>query len=567
MRLIYIFVYISFLVSAKKHKKRGSIGSSEYEEYDQAQKIHSSSEEPAPPSAHASFFELRGELRRSFALQAALDNHGRNMICSPISVMMPLGKLVLGAKRNTEKELLLALGLTKRKQVSTAFRLLITNMEYLPGVTLDVASRIYITAKHDISRKFMKRTKEIFKSSCKKIDQSNPSRTVRSINKWVAEKTKNKITQLVSDSDITQATSIILVNAIYFAGTWTNPFLRTFTGDFHSPTGVRQIPKMSRQGTYNYYKSDTLNAQVIEIPYKGEHCSMVVILPFSKDGLPVLLRALKIAPEMLNEALDRMRSSDVILTMPKFKIESEFDLLDLYEKVAEKTKNKITQLVSDSDITQATSIILVNAIYFAGTWTNPFLRTFTGDFHSPTGVRQIPKMSRQGTYNYYKSDTLNAQVIEIPYKGEHCSMVVILPFSKDGLPVLLRALKIAPEMLNEALDRMRSSDVILTMPKFKIESEFDLLDLYEKIGLRSMASADTSDLTGIIEDETVFVSKAIHKAVIEVNERGTEAAAATGIQAELLSAMLNVPIFDASHPFIFYISFVQEQLFAGTFSG
>ncbi|XP_063890372.1 antichymotrypsin-2 [Helicoverpa armigera] len=419
-QLAMLFVYISFLVSAKKHKQRGSIGSSEYREYDEAKKhLSTSEEEPPPPLGHDSFFEMRGSLRREFALQAALDNHGRNMICSPISAMMPLGKLVLGAKKTTEKELLSALGLTERKQISTAFRLLITNMEYLPGVTLDVASRIYVSSKADINKKFMKRTKKIFKSSCRKIDRSNPSRTARDINKWVAEK----------------------------------------------------------------------------------------------------------------------------------------------------TKNKITELLSDNDITEDTSMVLVNAVYFAGAWSNPFDNTFTGDFHTPTGVRRMPKMSREGSYNYYKSDTLNAQVIEIPYKGDYCSMVIVLPYSNDGLPVLLRALKLAPELLNEALDRMKSTEVLLTMPKFKIESEFDLRDLYRKIGLRSMTDRSKSDLTGIVDDETIYVSKAIHKAVIEVNERGTEAAAATEVEVVFTSAILNLPIFDANRPFLFYITFVQEQLFAGVFSG
>ncbi|KAH9629185.1 hypothetical protein HF086_009575 [Spodoptera exigua] len=189
--------------------------------------------------------------------EAAFVDHGRNMICSPVSALMPLGKLALGAEGRSERELLHALGLSNTEQIKSTFSQLITNMEYLPGVTLDVASRIYVGSDNRINKRFLKDTKEIFKSSCQKIDTSKPSKAASLINNWI-----------------------------------------------------------------------------VEIPYEGEQSAMIIVLPYSTNGLPGLLRALKLAPELLNEALEKMKKTDLILTMPKFKIESQLDISTLYKKVS-----------------------------------------------------------------------------------------------------------------------------------------------------------------------------------------------------------------------------------------
>ncbi|KAF9422863.1 hypothetical protein HW555_001647, partial [Spodoptera exigua] len=115
-----------------------------------------------------------------------------------------------------------------------------------------------------------------------------------------------------------------------------------------------------------------------------------------------------------------------------------------------------------------------------GTWREQFKSTFMDDFYSPSGTRHIQMMSRQGTYKHYQCDDLNAQIVEIPYEGEQSAMIIVLPYSTNGLPGLLRALKLAPELLNEALEKMKKTDLILTMPKFKIESQLDISTLYKK---------------------------------------------------------------------------------------
>ncbi|XP_035458993.2 antichymotrypsin-2 isoform X2 [Spodoptera frugiperda] len=354
MRLYFILIYLGVIVSAKKHKHR----SSDKDSTTEATRTRSweSAEHDAETITFVdTYLDLRGTMRKEFALEAAFVDHARNMICSPMSALMPLGKLALGAEGRSERELLKALGLESSKQLETSFAHLITNMQYLPGVTLDVASRVYVASDKSLNRKFEKHTKQIFKSSCQRIDTSEPSDTASMINNWVREKTRGKIKRLIEPSDISKHTSLILVNAIYFYGTWHERFTKTYTDDFHSASGTRRIPMMSREGTYNYYQCDTLNAQIVEIPYEGGQSSMIVVLPYNKNGLPVLLRALKLAPELLNQALEKMKKADLILCMPKFKIETDFDLGDLYKKVGVRSifdpkKSKLTGIIDDETV-------------------------------------------------------------------------------------------------------------------------------------------------------------------------------------------------------------------------
>ncbi|KAJ8732538.1 hypothetical protein PYW07_015137 [Mythimna separata] len=414
MKVFFIFIYLCFIVSAKRHKY-----SFEYASTSDSASDSSEDKEVLPFTD--GYFDTRGGIRKYFALEAALVDHGRNVICSPIAALMPLGKLLIGAKSKgkAEQELLDALGLKRSIQLKNAFALLVTNMLYLQGVTLDVASRIFVSTESKVNETFDRIATKLFKTSVRKIDVFNPRETAQQINDWVADKTRNKITKLISSSDISKDVSLIAVNAIYFAGKW-------------------------------------------------------------KD---------------------------------------EFD------------------------------------------------KSYTGDFHSPTGTRRIPMMSHSGKYKYWKCDVINAEVIEIPYKGSQSSMVIVLPFSNTGLTALLRTLKLSSNLLNDALEKMKYSNVLLSMPKFKIESELDLRYLYQKIGLHSIFNPVKSGLTEIIEDEEVFVSKAIHKAVIEVNEKGTKAAAVSGLVLQLASASLNQPIFRADRPFLFYVNIYREQLFSGVFSG
>ncbi|XP_076242555.1 antichymotrypsin-2 isoform X2 [Calliopsis andreniformis] len=219
--------------------------------------------------------------------------------------------------------------------------------------------------------------------------------------------------------------------------------------------------------------------------------------------------------------------------------------------VQQNTNNRINELVSPGDLNAMTALVLVNAVYFKGQWKNKFNPTFTKDmpFHvNENTVKNVPTMYRQGSYKYGELPNLNAKFIEIPYKGNELSMVIILPNEINGLAAVeqkLQSVSLA-DILNQGYER----DVQLFLPKFKIEKKIELNGILGKMGLTSMFSS-RANFSGIADDDLV-VSKVVQKAFIEVNEEGSEAAAATGIV--LMKLSLEFPVeFEVTRPFVYNI--------------
>ncbi|XP_076242557.1 antichymotrypsin-2 isoform X3 [Calliopsis andreniformis] len=219
--------------------------------------------------------------------------------------------------------------------------------------------------------------------------------------------------------------------------------------------------------------------------------------------------------------------------------------------VQQNTNNRINELVSPGDLNAMTALVLVNAVYFKGQWKNKFNPTFTKDmpFHvNENTVKNVPTMYRQGSYKYGELPNLNAKFIEIPYKGNELSMVIILPNEINGLAAVeqkLQSVSLA-DILNQGYER----DVQLFLPKFKIEKKIELNGILGKMGLTSMFSS-RANFSGIADDDLV-VSKVVQKAFIEVNEEGSEAAAATGVIFYETSLHFELPtIMMIDRPFLF----------------
>ena len=222
--------------------------------------------------------------------------------------------------------------------------------------------------------------------------------------------------------------------------------------------------------------------------------------------------------------------------------------------VSEKTHNRIEELVSRDLINEDTRLILTNAIYFKGLWEREFDEEETTDeeWHGPKGKRKTPMMHQRGGYLYYEDDAF--QALDQPYKGEQLSMLVVLPRKRDGLTAL--EAKWATDGLYEevtgGLDYEET--VVLSLPRFKMEAEFALAPVLCELGAK-LAFSDDADFTGIGE-ERLKISEVIHKAFVEVNEEGTEAAAATAVAMVKCVAITEpvVPkVFQADHPFLFFI--------------
>ncbi|MCP4638826.1 MAG: serpin family protein [bacterium] len=220
--------------------------------------------------------------------------------------------------------------------------------------------------------------------------------------------------------------------------------------------------------------------------------------------------------------------------------------------VEAQTKKKIRDLIQPGLLTSATRLVLTNAIYFKGTWAEEFKKTRTKDkpFHlTATDAVNVPTMHQTGIFQYAETDS--ARILEMPYKGHELSMVILLPKTLEGLPELERTL--SAENLASWLRNKETADVEVSLPRFQTTCEFRLSDVLQAMGMR-LAFSTSADFSKTTQQEEFFIDEVVHKAYVDVYEKGTEAAAATGvIEAEALAAPTGPKVFRADHPFVFLI--------------
>jgi serpin B len=226
--------------------------------------------------------------------------------------------------------------------------------------------------------------------------------------------------------------------------------------------------------------------------------------------------------------------------------------------VADQTKQKILNIVPPGAVTPLTRLILTNAIYFKAAWANQFTKSQTQseDFHlSATQTVKADLMHQTQGGKYFRGPAF--QALEIPYnsRGE-LSMIVLLPDTPDGLPALERSLTAAT--LDSSIKSLApQQSIVLTFPRFKITQEFELSSTLDSLGMKDAFHADKADFSGMTGDKDLSISAAIHKAYIDVDEDGTEAAAATAVTLFTHIMRQGPPptpvVFRADHPFLFLI--------------
>lgn len=226
--------------------------------------------------------------------------------------------------------------------------------------------------------------------------------------------------------------------------------------------------------------------------------------------------------------------------------------------VAKQTNNKIKDLIGRGVLGSMTRLVLTNAIYFKGNWATQFKedRTRPEPFTLLDGKTvQAPMMNQKETFGYTEvganDDSPLLQILELPYVDEALSMVILLPKATDGIQRMESELTV--ENLSAWLDGLRKQEVKVTIPKFKMTSKFSLQQVLAKMGMTD-AFSDAADFSGMTGRRDLFISAVIHQAYVDVNEEGTEAAAATGVVMKLTSIGPDrTPVFRADHPFIFTI--------------
>jgi serpin B len=222
--------------------------------------------------------------------------------------------------------------------------------------------------------------------------------------------------------------------------------------------------------------------------------------------------------------------------------------------VEQQTKEKIKNLLPEGSVTVDTRLVLTNAIYFKGKWELEFDKKQTKDgafAHANGKDTKVPLMHKSAGFQY--AETENWQAVELPYIGKETAMFVLLPKKRGALKDLQK--DVTAKLMDDLMAKLAyAREVNLTLPKFKIETDYNLAPVMQKLGMVDAFDAGKADLSGLhTGTEKLSVTAAVHKAFVDVNEEGTEAAAATGIVVGTTSVPPPPKVFKADHPFVFAI--------------
>lgn len=218
--------------------------------------------------------------------------------------------------------------------------------------------------------------------------------------------------------------------------------------------------------------------------------------------------------------------------------------------VAKKTSGLVKEIIP-APLAEDTELILVNTLYFKAKWLKQFKPGDTVDqvFHAPTGDVNTPFMSYNGAFRHSECDGYSA--LYLAYKGETAEMVVFLPTEEYGLDALVKAF--GKDLIRKTDAAATDKQVGVFLPKFGIESTMDLNKPLVDLGM-GLAFSAMADFSGITSDTSLKISKVVQKVRVDVDEEGTEAAAATAVM--MLRAALPRPPqvkFVADRPFLFII--------------
>ena len=219
--------------------------------------------------------------------------------------------------------------------------------------------------------------------------------------------------------------------------------------------------------------------------------------------------------------------------------------------ISNHTKQMIPELLPEGSIKSSTAAVLTNAVYFKSEWAQPLgLRGSTQPFYNLNGTTTDTNfMYSIESFDYMEDERV--QVVELPYKGDELSMLVVLPKSKEAAAMQKLIANLSTAQINKWTERLESKEIFLNMPKFKLEQIYKMESILTEMGM-PIAFSNKADFSLFNDKLPLAVDSVIHKAVVEVDEKGTVAAAATSIVITPISASYNAE-FTADHPFMFMI--------------
>ncbi|XP_008490819.1 serpin B10 [Calypte anna] len=243
---------------------------------------------------------------------------------------------------------------------------------------------------------------------------------------------------------------------------------------------------------------------------------------------------------------------------------------EINSRVEHQTEGKIQNLLPPGSVDSLTRLVLTNALYFKGNWATKFEAEATRQrpFRMNTNTtKPVPMMYLSDKFNWTYVESVQTDVLELPYVNNDLSMFILLPKDITGLKKLERELTVENLSAWTNPELMEKIKVEVYLPRFTLEEKYNLKSTLSRMGIQDAFIEGQADFTGMSETGELFLSQVFHKCYVEVNEEGTEAAAASS--ATLASRSLGAAvIFVADHPFLFFIRHNKTKsiLFLGRFS-
>jgi serpin B len=350
------------------------------------------------------------------------------------------------------------------------------------------------------------------------------------------------------------AVATLAQDNLAFAGQLYRQLVQDSENTFFSPFSVSSALAMSYGGAREKTAREMAAALHFQLDQDRLHSAFRMLNSALVQGLDRSRQKLNIANALIltggdvdpayKQMLEKNYDAEIFAT----------DLNAINGWVKQKTEAKIEKIF---DQLNPNSVgVILNAIYFKGVWEYRFdpSRTREAPFKRPgADPVSVPLMQQKGDFKLLSQ--ADFQAISLPYEGQALSMVVLLPMQVDGLGAL--EANATPERLAQwlgGLERRAPRPVLLCLPRFKLETGYDLVAPLKQMGIRDAFDMDRADFSGMGWPKgKLFISQVEHRALVEVSEEGTEAAASTGVEMATRSMSPSPEVFKADHPFLFLI--------------
>ncbi|XP_008587697.1 PREDICTED: plasminogen activator inhibitor 1 isoform X1 [Galeopterus variegatus] len=328
-----------------------------------------------------------------------------------------------------------------------------------------------------------------------------------------------------------------------------------------SPYGVASVLAMLQLTTGGGTRQQIQAAMGFKIDEKGmapalRHLYKELVGPCNKDEISTtdaifVQRDLKLVQGFMPHFFSLFRST--VKQVDFSEVERARFIIN--DWVKRHTKGMISDLLGEGAVDQLTRLVLVNAFYFNGQWKMPFPDSGTHRrlFHKCDGSTvSVPMMSQTNKFNYAEFTTPDGHyydILELPYHGDTLSMFIAAPYEKE-VPLSALTSVLDAQLISQWKGNMTRLPRLLVLPKFSLESEADLRRPLENLGMTDMFRPDQADFSSLSDQELLYVSQALQKVKIEVNESGTVASSSTAI---LVSARMAPEEIIMDRPFLFVV--------------